>query len=98
MAITTGDPLPNATLHELTADGTREVPVEGLVRKRRVVLFGLPGAFTPTCSARHVPGYLALADKIRALGVDEIACARRFRECRAPCLPCHQDCRRGLRD
>ncbi|MHB8256532.1 MAG: redoxin family protein [Acidiferrobacterales bacterium] len=74
MAITTGDPLPNATLHELTADGTREVPVEGLVRKRRVVLFGLPGAFTPTCSARHVPGYLALADKIRALGVDEIAC------------------------
>jgi len=48
--------------------------VEGLVRKRRVVLFGLPGAFTPTCSARHVPGYLALADKIRALGVDEIAC------------------------
>ncbi len=74
MAITTGDPLPNATLRELTADGTREVSIEGLVRKRRVVLFGLPGAFTPTCSARHVPGYLALADKIRALGVDEIAC------------------------
>ncbi len=74
MAITTGDPLPNATLHELTADGTKEVPIEGLVRKRRVVLFGLPGAFTPTCSARHVPGYLALADKIKALGVDEIAC------------------------
>ena len=74
MAITTGDPLPNATLHELTADGNKEVPIEGLVRKRRVVLFGLPGAFTPTCSARHVPGYLALADKIKALGVDEIAC------------------------
>ena len=74
MAITTGDPLPNATLRELTADGTREVSIEGLVRKRRVVLFGLPGAFTPTCSARHVPGYLALADKIKALGVDEIAC------------------------
>ena len=74
MAITTGDPLPNATLHELTADGNKEVPIEGLVRKRRIVLFGLPGAFTPTCSARHVPGYLALADKIKALGVDEIAC------------------------
>ena len=74
MAINTGDSLPNATLREMTADGTSEVSIEGLVRKRRVVLFGLPGAFTPTCSARHVPGYLALADKIKALGVDEIAC------------------------
>ena len=74
MAINTGDSLPNGTLREMTADGTSEVSIEGLVRKRRVVLFGLPGAFTPTCSARHVPGYLALADKIKALGVDEIAC------------------------
>ncbi|MHB8346491.1 MAG: redoxin family protein [Acidiferrobacterales bacterium] len=74
MTISTGDSLPAVTLRELADDGPREVPVDKLVRGRRVVLFGLPGAFTPTCSMRHVPGYLALADKLRSHGVEEIAC------------------------
>ncbi len=74
MTISIGDSLPAATLREMTADGPKEIPIDSLVRGRRVVLFGLPGAFTPTCSARHVPGYLALADKFKEHRVDVIAC------------------------
>ncbi|MDA8419745.1 MAG: peroxiredoxin [Pseudomonadota bacterium] len=74
MVIRQGDTLPAVTLRELTADGPREVPLADLLRGRRVVLFGVPGAFTPTCSARHLPGYLELAGKLRLRQVDEIVC------------------------
>lgn len=74
MTISIGDRLPAGTLMEMTAGGPQAVPIESLTRGKRVVLFGLPGAFTPTCSARHVPGYLALLDKLKARRVDEIVC------------------------
>ncbi len=72
--IKAGDKLPNGTLYEMSADGPKPVSVEELTKGRRVVIFGLPGAFTPTCSAKHVPGYVSLADKLRAKKIDEIVC------------------------
>ena len=74
MTIKAGDRLPSATLHEMGADGPQAVSTDDLCRGRRVVLFGVPGAFTPTCSNAHLPGYLANAHAIRAKGVNEIAC------------------------
>ena len=74
MTIKAGDRLPSVTLHEMGAEGPQPVTTDELCRGRRVVLFGVPGAFTPTCSNAHVPGFLANAHAIRAKGVDEIAC------------------------
>ncbi len=74
MTIKAGDRLPSVTLHEMGAEGPQPVSTDDLCRGRRVVLFGVPGAFTPTCSNAHVPGFLANAHAIRAKGVDEIAC------------------------
>ena len=74
MTIESGDRLPTVTLQEMGADGPQEVSTDDLCRGRRVVLFGVPGAFTPTCSNAHLPGFLANAHAIRAKGVDEIAC------------------------
>ena len=74
MTIGIGERLPAGALMEMTASGPQAVSIEALTSGKRVVLFGLPGAFTPTCSARHVPGYLALADKLKARRVDEIVC------------------------
>jgi len=72
--IQAGDKLPNGTLFEMSADGPKPVSVEDLVKGRRVVIFGLPGAFTPTCSAKHLPGYVSLADRLKAKNIDEIVC------------------------
>ncbi|ALU41984.1 peroxiredoxin [Pseudoalteromonas rubra] len=69
-----GQALPKATLSELTSDGMVTHHSDVLFADKKVVLFALPGAFTPTCSAAHLPGYVALADKIKAKGVDIIAC------------------------
>src|ERR1044071_8271438 len=81
MTIRVGDRLPAGTLSEYieveTAGctlGPNEFKVEDMTRGKKVVLFGLPGAFTPTCSAKHVPSYLAAYDKLKAKGVDTIAC------------------------
>ena len=74
MSIKVGDKLPNGTLYEMGTDGPQPIAVADMTRGKRVVFFGLPGAFTPTCSALHVPGYVAQADKMKAKGVDEIAC------------------------
>jgi len=74
MTIKVGDKLPDGTLYEMREDGPQPVSVAELTQGRRVVIFGLPGAFTPTCSALHVPGYVAQADQIKAKGVDEIVC------------------------
>jgi len=81
MTIKVGDKLPSGVLSEfvLTEEpgcpvGPREVKVDDLTRGRKVVIFGLPGAFTPTCSAKHVPGYVANIDKLRAKGVAEVVC------------------------
>ena len=74
MAIKVGDRVPSVTLRWLAADGVKAVASEQFFRGKRVVLFGLPGAYTRTCSARHLPGYVAHAAELRAKGVDEIAC------------------------
>ena len=81
MTIKVGDKLPAGTLQEYyeepkdgCAVGPNPVKVEELTKGRKVVIFGLPGAFTPTCSAKHVPSYLANYDKLKAKGVDTIAC------------------------
>jgi peroxiredoxin len=74
MTIKVGDRLPEATLRQMTAEGIKNVSVNELTRGRKVVLFAVPGAFTPTCSERHLPGFLEQAEALRAKGVDAIAC------------------------
>ncbi|WP_417617706.1 peroxiredoxin [Oceanisphaera sp.] len=69
-----GQPLPSATLGQLTADGMVNHQTDELFANKKVVLFAVPGAFTPTCSASHLPGFIVLADQIKAKGVDMIAC------------------------
>lgn len=75
-----GDKLPNATLTESTEFGEacpvapNKISTVEAAAGKRVVIFGLPGAYTPTCSAKHVPGYLANLDALRAKGVDEVWC------------------------
>ncbi|MBY5920852.1 peroxiredoxin [Ferrimonas balearica] len=71
--IAVGDTLPPITFTRLTADGMETVD-NGYFAGRTVVLFAVPGAFTPTCSQAHLPGYVVLADKLKAGGVDAIAC------------------------
>jgi len=78
--ITIGDRLPEATLMETTEFGDacplspKPVNTAAAAKGKRIVLFGLPGAYTPTCSAKHVPGYVANLDALKARGVDEIWC------------------------
>ncbi|HYD95399.1 MAG TPA: peroxiredoxin [Noviherbaspirillum sp.] len=81
MTIKIGDRLPEGTLSEFIevetegcALGPNTFKVSDLTRGKKIAVFGLPGAFTPTCSAKHVPGYVALADQFKAKGVDEIWC------------------------
>ena len=69
-----GQLLPEGTLTRLTGDGVVEVPTRPFFANRRIVLFAVPGAFTPTCSARHLPGFVDRAAEIRAKGIDEIVC------------------------
>ncbi len=74
MTIKVGERIPSATLHRMTEDGLAELSTDELFKGKRVALFGLPGAFTRTCSAKHLPGFVANADDLRAKGVDTIAC------------------------
>ena len=74
MTIQVGDRLPSATLHKATAEGPEPVDTESYFAGRKVALFSVPGAFTPTCSARHLPGFVERADELRGKGVDEVAC------------------------
>lgn len=72
--ITVGQNLPEATLSELTEEGMTNHTVSRLFEGKKVVLFAVPGAFTPTCSEAHLPGYVVLADQLKDKGVDLIAC------------------------
>ena len=74
MAIKTGERIPSVTLRYMVDDGIKEITTDELLGGKKVVLFALPGAFTPTCSTKHVPGFLGNAAAIRAKGVDTIAC------------------------
>ncbi|WP_299010641.1 peroxiredoxin [uncultured Shewanella sp.] len=72
--IAIGQKLPTSTLSELTKDGMINHDVTALFANKKVVLFAVPGAFTPTCSESHLPGFVVLADEFKAKGVDIIAC------------------------
>jgi peroxiredoxin len=81
MAIKVGERLPEGTLIEFVDQespgcsvGPNSYAVSELAKGKKVIIFGLPGAFTPTCSAKHVPGYLANFDQLKSKGVDEIWC------------------------
>jgi peroxiredoxin len=74
MTIRVGDRLPSTTFVKATESGPEQVNSDDFFKGRKVALFSVPGAFTPTCSAKHLPGYLDHADELKAKGVDEIAC------------------------
>jgi len=74
MTISVGDKMPTGALATMTSDGPAPVTSDELFAGKKVVLFALPGAFTPTCSAKHVPGFVEKADEIFGKGVDTIAC------------------------
>ena len=74
MTISTGDRLPEASLVRLGTDGPEQVSVTELTAGRKVIIFAVPGAFTPTCHAAHVPSFISQKDALMAKGVDEIIC------------------------
>lgn len=74
MTIKVGDKLPKATLVKATPDGPEATDTEAFFANRKVALFAVPGAFTPTCSAKHLPGFVEKQADLRAAGIDEIAC------------------------
>jgi len=74
MTISIGDQLPTVTFMTMTADGPEPIESAAYFAGRKIALFSLPGAFTPTCSAKHLPGFVEKADELKAKGVDEIAC------------------------
>lgn len=74
MTLKTGDRIPASTLKTMGDNGPKDITTDELFSGKKVVLFAVPGAFTPGCSMTHLPGYVVSADKIKARGVDTIAC------------------------
>jgi len=74
MAVKAGDKMPAGKFKRMTKEGPKDVTTDELFSAKREVLFSVPGAFTPTCDARHLPGFVQLADQILAKGVNTIAC------------------------
>ena len=74
MTIQVGDKLPEATFAVMTENGPEQVNSQDYFAGRKVALFSVPGAFTPTCSAKHLPGYIEKQADLKAKGIDEIAC------------------------
>jgi peroxiredoxin len=74
MAIKSGDKLPAGTFKTMTKEGPQNLTSEQLFKGKTVVLFAVPGAFTPTCDAKHLPGFVEKAAEIKAKGVDTVAC------------------------
>ncbi len=74
MSIKAGERMPSGTLKIMGEEGPKDIKTEDIFRGKKVVLFSVPGAFTPTCSAKHLPGFVGHADKLKAKGVDTIAC------------------------
>ena len=74
MSIKVGEPIPSSTLSVMTDTGPEPISTHELFSGKKVVLFSVPGAFTPTCSAKHLPGFVEHAEAILARGVDTIAC------------------------
>ena len=74
MTIKVGDKVPSATLMQMKGGAPQPIKTDDLFAGKKVVLFAVPGAFTPTCSAKHLPGFVQKADEIRKKGVDVVAC------------------------
>lgn len=74
MTIKVGDTIPSIKLMVATAEGPKEISTDEIFKGKKVVLFAVPGAFTPTCSVKHLPGFVQNADAFKAKGVDTIAC------------------------
>jgi len=74
MTIKVGDTIPSMKLMMATPEGPKETSTDDIFKGKKVVLFAVPGAFTPTCSAKHLPGFVQNADAIKAKGIDTIAC------------------------
>jgi len=74
MTIKVGDTLPSGSFTRMTQDGPQKLTTDQLFSGKTVVLFSVPGAFAPTCDARHLPGYVELAEAFKAKGVDTVAC------------------------
>ena len=74
MALKKGDKVPSTQLMRMTADGPAPISTDDIFKGKKVVLFALPGAFTPLCSAQHLPGFIKNADAIKGKGVDSIVC------------------------
>ncbi len=74
MTISVGDKIPAVDLAIMTDDGPQGVSTDDIFKGKTVAMFGVPGAFTPTCSAKHVPGFVANADALKAKGIDSIVC------------------------
>jgi len=72
--IKVGDRIPSVKLKHMTAEGIKDITTDEIFKGKKVVLFALPGAFTPTCSAKHLPGFVQKASEIKGKGVDTIAC------------------------
>ena len=75
MTIQVGDKFPSVTLKHLTSNGMQEVNTDDLLKGKKAVLFAVPGAFTPTCSAKHLPGFVQRADEFKAKGYEVICMA-----------------------
>ncbi len=74
MTIKVGETIPAMKLMQATAEGPKEISTDEIFKGKKVVLFAVPGAFTPTCSARHLPGFVQNIDALRAKGADTVAC------------------------
>ena len=74
MTIKTGEKMPSGTFKTMTKDGPQNLTTDQLFNGKTVVLFSVPGAFTPTCNAKHLPGYVSQGAALKAKGVDTIAC------------------------
>ncbi len=74
MTIKAGERMPSGKLKTMTADGPKDLSTDDLFKGKKVVLFSVPGAFTPTCDAKHLPGFVQNAEQLKAKGVDTIAC------------------------
>ncbi|MYA44419.1 MAG: peroxiredoxin, partial [Gemmatimonadetes bacterium] len=74
MTVSVGDKIPSAKIKTMTADGMSEIDTGDYFAGKKVVMFAVPGAFTPTCSAKHLPGFVENAAELKGKGVDEIAC------------------------
>jgi peroxiredoxin len=74
MTIKVGDKMPSGTFKQMTKDGPQNITTDQLFAGKKVVLFSVPGAFTPTCDAKHLPGFVERAGDLKAKGIDTVAC------------------------